>query len=89
MKKLKLWLKKVWLHLKAETPKLWNWIAGLAATIPLLVAAINEATPGVLIPQWYTDNLFYILGVSAVVTFYAKSRTTEAGKQQVQEKLKP
>lgn len=82
-------LKKLWLHLKAETPKFWNWVAGLAAAIPLLVAAINEATTAVIVPNWYTENLFYILGVAAVVTFYAKTRTTEAGKAQVKQNLEP
>ena len=82
-------LKKLWLHLKAETPKFWNWVAGFAATIPLLVAAINEATSVVIVPKWYTENLFYILGVAAVITFYAKTRTTEAGKAQVKQTLEP
>lgn len=82
-------LKRFWLRLRAETPKLWNWIAGLSASVPLLVAAINEVTPGVVVPQWYTDNLFYILGVSAVISFYAKTRTTDAGKQQIKQQLEP
>ena len=82
-------LKKLLLHLKAETPKFWNWVAGLAATIPIVVAAINEATTTVFVPKWYTDNLFYILGAAAIITFYAKTRTTEIGKQQVEQKLKP
>lgn len=81
--------KKLLLHLKAETPKFWNWVAGLAATIPIVVAAINEATTTVIVPKWYTENLFYILGASAIITFYAKTRTTEVGKQQVEQKLNP
>ena len=80
-------LKKIWLRLKSETPKFWNWVAGLATSIPLLVVAINEATSVVIVPKWYTENLFYVLGVAAVVTFYAKTRTTEAGKQQINQKL--
>lgn len=76
-------LRRAWLHLKAETPRLWNWVAGVASTLPLAIAAINTATAGAIIPSWYTSNQFYILGAAAVIAVYAKSRTTERGKEQV------
>ena len=82
-------LKKLWLHLKAETPKFWNWVAGLSSGIPLLITAVNEATSIAIVPKWYTENLFYILGVAAIVTFYAKSRTTQVGKESVNQQMNP
>lgn len=80
-------IKRAWLHLKAETPKFWNWVAGVSTSVPLLVSAVNIATANTVVPEWYTGNQFYILGGATALAFFAKSRTTEKGKEEVTKKL--
>lgn len=79
-------LRRAWLHLKAETPLIWNWVAGVASTLPIAIAAINTATANTIIPEWYTNNQFYILGVAAAIAVYAKAHTTERGREYVNTK---
>ena len=84
---MKKFILKIWYQLRAETPKLWNWIAGVCAGIPLLVSAINLATSETVVPEWYSTNQFYILGGAAAIAFFAKKKTTTAGKEAVQNKI--
>lgn len=62
--------------IKSKTPKLWNWIAGVSAGVPVLLSAINLATSETVAPEWYTKYQFYILGAAAVVAYFAKRKTT-------------
>jgi len=83
MKKLMEILKKFWLYLKAETPKGWAWLAHISFIVPSLISVINLATAGTIVPLWYANNQFYVIGVFTIIGFFAGSRTTDKGKEQV------
>ena len=84
---MKKFLLKIWYSILAETPKLSKAIAKLSITIPVLVTAINLATSNTVVPNWYTQYQFYILGGCAIVSFFFATRTTEDGKQKIADKL--
>jgi hypothetical protein len=87
MKKLKKFLNLILLRLKAKTPKVWKFVCHAAYVIPLLITFINTATAGTIVPEWYTVHQFYILGVCGVISFFAGTRVTQEGKEDVNTKL--
>ncbi len=78
--KLITFLKNEIQRLKSKTPKLWNWIAGIAAGVPTLITVINSATAGTMLPDWYTKYQFYVLAVAAVVAYFAKRKTIKTNQ---------
>lgn len=76
---IKRFVKKEISLLKSKTPKLWNWIAGVSAGVPVLLSAINLATSETVVPEWYTKYQFYILGAAATIAYFAKRKTTNDG----------
>jgi hypothetical protein len=77
IQKVKYKIKKELALLKSQTPKLWNWIAGIAAGVPTLITVINSATAGTMMPDWYTKYQFYILAVAGVIAYLAKRKTVK------------
>ena len=76
---IKRFVKKEISLIKSKTPKLWNWIAGVSAGVPVLLSAINLATSETVVPEWYTKYPFYILGAAAAIAYFAKRKTTNNG----------
>jgi membrane protein implicated in regulation of membrane protease activity len=80
MKKIIQKIKNEIQRLISQTPKVWNWIAGIAAGVPTLVTVINSATAGAMMPDWYTKYQFYVLAVAAVVAYFAKRKTVKSNQ---------
>ena len=76
MKKIIAFIKDLPRQWKAETPKLAKWVRNVAATITAVVptAWLTFQGMGIILPEWFVNNVGYITLASLIITGLAGTK---------------
>lgn len=70
-------MKTIIKRLASETPKFWNRLAWIGATLTTISAGLLAAPGGTVIPEWLQTAAGYLATAGFVLTVLAKATTTD------------
>lgn len=70
-------MKTIVKRLLSETPKFWNRLAWIGATLTTISAALLAAPEGTVVPDWLQTAAGYLATAGFVATVLAKATTTD------------